>query len=545
MRIGIPREVFQDERRVAGTPRTVKKLCQSGFEVWVERGAGDLAEHSDSAYAEGGAQIIDDVRRIWSESDIILKVRPPQKHPTLGQDEADLIRDGACLIGFIWPAQSRDLLEKLAAKRVTTIAMDCVPRITRAQKVDALSAMANAAGYRAVIEAANVYPRFLAGQVTAAGSIPPAKVLVIGAGVAGLAAIGAARGLGAIVRAFDTRPEAREQIRSMGAEAVELEFEEDAKGDGGYAKQMSDAFLEAERALFAHQAMEVDIIITTALIPGKEPPKLITPGMVESMREGSVIVDLAAPQGGNCSLTQPGKVITHKGVLIVGYIDLPSRMALQASWLYASVLVNMIDEMGGAESFRVDLENEVVRGALVTYAGEITWPPPKPTPPAPAAAKGPGELSAGAGSKQAESDVPAGSAHEQPWHEVLHKEEALVKSAVKGGWRTAVGLLAAAIAIVGIGLGAPESFLSHLTVFVLAVFVGWQVVWNVTPALHTPLMSVTNAISGIIVLGGMLHLSGSLGSAATILGFVAVLVASINIVGGFLVSRRMLAMFQR
>ena len=543
MRIGIPREVFQDERRVAGTPRTVKKLCQAGFEVWVEKGAGELAEHSDAAYAEGGACIVEDTANLWRESDIVLKVRPPQKHPTLGVHEADLIREGACLIGFIWPAQNRDLVEKLAAKNVTTVAMDCVPRITRAQKVDALSSMANAAGYRAVIEAANVYPRFLAGQVTAAGSIPPAKVLVIGAGVAGLAAIGAARGLGAVVRAFDTRPEAREQVQSMGAEAIELEFQEDARGEGGYAKQMSDAFLEAERKLFARQAMEVDIIITTALIPGKEAPKLITPGMVESMREGSVIVDLAAPQGGNCSLTQPGKVIVHKGVRIVGYIDLPSRMALQASWLYASVLVNMIEEMGGAAGFQVDMENEVVRGALVTHAGRITWPPPKPAPPPPAQARPESDGQAQAAPAEASA---ANQGHaEQPWHEVPHKEDHHVPAMPKGFWRASLWIVLAAAAIIGIGLGAPASFLSHLTVFVLAVFVGWQVVWNVTPALHTPLMSVTNAISGIIVLGGMLYLSGSLGNAATILGIVAVLVASINIVGGFLVTRRMLAMFQK
>jgi NAD(P) transhydrogenase subunit alpha len=535
MRIGIPREVFQDERRVAGTPRTVKQLCQAGFEVWVERGAGELAEHPDAGYAEAGAQIVEDVERLWGECDIFLKVRPPQAHPVLGKHEADLVRPGATLIGFIWPAQNQELLEKLAARNVTTIAMDTVPRITRAQKVDALSAMANAAGYRAVIEAATVYPRFLAGQVTAAGSIPPAKVLIIGAGVAGLAAIGAARGLGAIVRAFDTRPEALEQVRSMGAEPIELDFKEDARGEGGYAKQMSDAFLEAERALFARQAMEVDIIITTALIPGKEAPKLITAGMVESMREGSVIVDLAAPQGGNCTLTQPGKVIIHKGVRIVAYTDLPSRMALQASWLYASVLVNMIQEMGGAERFHVDEGNEVVRGALVTHAGRVTWPPPKPEP-KPAISAPPAAPPA----PRAAEPQP-----EQPWHEPTEhtdkKQPAVAPKRAKGlAW-----LVVAAAAIVAVGAWAPESFLSHLTVFILACFVGWQVIWNVTPALHTPLMSVTNAISGIIIVGGMLHLSGEFASWATLLGFAAVLVAAINIVGGFLVTRRMLAMFQK
>ena len=537
MRVGIPREVFPDECRVAGTPRTVKRLCQAGFEVWVERGAGEAAGHSDAAYAEGGAVIIAGTERVLAESDIVLMVRPPQMHPVLHLHEADLIREGATLIGFIWPAQNGEVVEKLRARNVTAVAMDCVPRITRAQAVDALSSMANAAGYRAVVEAVNLYPRFLAGQVTAAGSIAPAKVLVIGAGVAGLAAIGTARSLGATVRAFDTREAALEQIQSMGAEPLRVDIKEDAEGGGGYAKQMSDAFLQAELKLFAKQAMEVDIIITTALIPGKEAPKLITAGMVESMREGSVIVDLAAPQGGNCTLTQPGKVIKHKGVTIVGYMDLPSRMALQASWLYASTLVNMIEEMGGAEHFGVDMDNEVVRGALVTHGGEVTWPPPKPEPkPAP----GPEKV----------------GVSEQAWQEVPHgKEKVDPKAAAAKKEKHSKALLwmvIAALAMVGVGIGAPESFLSHFTVFVLAIFVGWQVVWNVTPALHTPLMSVTNAISGIIVIGGMLHLKGQFNADgemvigwATILGVVAVLVASINIAGGFLVTRRMLAMFQK
>lgn len=537
MRVGIPREVFPEECRVAGTPRTVKRLCQAGFEVWVERGAGDCAGHADAAYAEAGATIIDDVEQVWGESDIVLKVRPPQMHPALGTHEADLIREGACLIGFVWPAQNGEVVEKLRVRNVSTIGMDCVPRITRAQSVDALSAMANAAGYRAVVEAVYNYPRFLTGQVTAAGSIPPAKVLVIGAGVAGLAAIGTAKGLGATVRGFDTRAAALEQIQSMGAEPIILEFEEDAEGGGGYAKQMSDAFLEAERKLFALQAMEVDIIITTALIPGKEAPKLLTAGMVESMREGSVIVDLAAAQGGNCTLTEPGKVINHKGVSIVGYTDLPSRMALQASWLYATTLVHMIEEMGGADNFQIDMDNEVVRGSLVTHEGKVTWPPPKPKP-KPAAAV------------PAEKPTEKPAEPEQPWGEVPHdspkkadpKAEAEARAKqIKG----VVWVLIAAAAMIGVGIGAPQSFLSHFTVFVLACFVGWQVVWNVTPALHTPLMSVTNAISGIIIIGGMVHLSGSLGSAATILGLIAVFVAAINIAGGFLVTRRMLAMFQK
>ncbi|MEX2529536.1 MAG: Re/Si-specific NAD(P)(+) transhydrogenase subunit alpha [Gemmatimonadota bacterium] len=523
MRIGIPKEIFPTERRVAGTPRTVKRLSQAGFQVRIERGAGEEAEHPDAEYAEVGGELVDDVEALWRESDIVLKVRPPMYDEEREHHEADLLREGACLIGFIWPADNEDLLERLAKRRVSTIAMDRVPRITRAQKVDALSAMANAAGYRAVIEAASHYPRFLAGQTTAAGSIKPATVLIIGAGVAGLAAIGAARGLGAIVRAFDTRPEVGEQVRSMGAEFLELEFEEDASGEGGYAKVMSDAFIKAEMKMFAQQAMEVNIIITTALIPGKDAPKLITAGMVESMREGSVIVDLAAQQGGNCTLTKPGEVVHHHGVRIIGYTDLPSRMAIQTSWLYGSTLVNMIEEMGGAEAFTVDTENEIISGSLVTHEGRVHWPPP-PKPPAP------------------EESAP------QPWNESKAAGFAVPPKKEKEEKKSGAGLAwlgVAAAAIVAVGWGAPASFLGHLTVFVLACFVGWQVVWNVTPALHTPLISITNAISGIIILGGMLHLSGGWSEPATLLAFVAVLIAAINICGGFLVTRRMLAMFRR
>ncbi len=521
MRIGIPKEITPLERRVACTPRIAKRLCQSGFEVWIEQGAGADAEHLDEVYVESGAQIIEDPRRIWSECDIVLKVNPPGVHPTLNYHEADLLREGACLIGFIWPAQNEDLLRRLTARNATVIAMDCVPRITRAQTMDALSAMAHAAGYRAVIEAANAYPRFFAGQSTAAGKVHPAKVLVIGAGVAGLAAIGAAKGLGAIVRAFDTRPEVGEQIRSMGAEFLELSFDEESEGAGGYAKTMSKEFIEAEMKLFAQQAMDTNIIITTALIPGKPAPKLITAGMVESMREGAVIVDLASQQGGNCTLTEPGEVVVHHGVQIIGYTDLPSRMAIQTSWLYASVIANMIDEMGGAEDFKIDLENEIVRGALVAHAGEITWPPPqvKPVTPAPQV--------------QSETWTEGGAQESKSKQSIFRRHAGLF-------WLAFAGL-----AIFLVGWRAPESFLSHLTVFVLACFVGWQVVWNVTPALHTPLMSVTNAISGIILIGGMFHLSGALSEPATILGIIAVFIAAINVSGGFLVTRRMLAMFRK
>lgn len=526
MRIGIPKEIHAGERRVAGTPKTVKKLIEMGFEITVEEGAGFAAEHHDEMYAQAGATITSDTKALWADSDIILKVHSPQVHPLLGVHEADLIKEGGCLIGFIWPAQNQDILDKLNARNASVLAMDCVPRITRAQKVDALSAMANAAGYRAVIEAVNVYPRFLTGQSTAAGAIKPAKVLVIGAGVAGLAAIGAAKSLGAIVRAFDTRLEVGDQVRSMGAEFLELDFEEDGAGAGGYAKIMSKEFLEAEMKLFAQQAMEVDIIITTALIPGKPAPRLITAGMVESMREGGVIVDMAAQQGGNCALTKADEMIIHKGVRIVGYTDLASRMAIQTSWLYASTLVSMLDEMGGDENFAIDMDNDIVRGSLVCHNGQTTWPPPRK-----------------------ESAQPPVASPDQP--SPAAPAPAAQKAKESSKYTGVAVMIIIAVALLALGRVAPSEFLSHFTVFVLACFVGWQVVWNVTPALHTPLMSVTNAISGIILIGGMLHLGTQAGAEAStdtialILGAAAVFLAAINISGGFLVTRRMLSMFQR
>ncbi|MHC4908549.1 MAG: Re/Si-specific NAD(P)(+) transhydrogenase subunit alpha [Planctomycetota bacterium] len=518
MKVGIPREVHPEEKRVAGTPRTVQRLRKLGFEIVVERDAGRDAGFSNGSYVEAGATIVEG-DAAYTTVDVVLKVREPMPHPDLGVHEADLIKEGATLIGFIWPAQHQEMIEKLASRNITTIAMDQVPRISRAQKMDALSAMANLAGYRAVVEAANAYPRLMSGQATAAGRVPPAKVLVIGGGVAGLAAIGAARGLGAIVRAFDTRPEVKEQVESMGGEFLELDFAEEGAGQGGYAKVMSDEFIKAEMELFAKQAMEVDIIITTALIPGKEAPKLITAGMVESMREGSVIVDLAAQQGGNCTLTEPGMLVERHSVSIVGYTDLPSRMAIQSSWLYASTLVNMLEHMGDAETFTVDLDDKVVRGALVTHGGEITWPPPTEQPK----------------SVDLERPMP------EPTTPVDGEREARRRKAI---WST-IGMILTGLALLGIGMKAPESFVRHFTVFILSIFIGWQVIWNVKPALHTPLMSVTNAISGVIILGGMLHVSGEPGSLSTILGAVAVFVAMINISGGFLVTQRMLAMFSK
>ncbi|MCH9057041.1 MAG: Re/Si-specific NAD(P)(+) transhydrogenase subunit alpha [Planctomycetes bacterium] len=527
VRIGIPREIHPTEKRSAATPGIVVRLGRLGFDVVVERGTGAGMEWDDSAYASAGAAL-SDAAGVWAESDIILKVRAPEMHPELGVHEADLMQPGALLIGFLRPAQNQEMLEKLAKAGASAIAMDCIPRTTRAQRMDALSAMANLVGYRAVIEAAHHFPKFFSGQVTAADTILPAKVLVVGAGVAGLAAIGAARGLGAIVKAFDTRPEVAEQVRSMGAEFLELDFKEEGSGGGGYAKEMSKAFIEAEMALFAQQAMEVDIIITTALIPGRRAPVLFTEGMVESMKEGSVIVDLAAEQGGNCAVTRPGEVVKRFGVTVIGLTDLLSRMARQSSHLYGATIVHLLEEMGGGDGLQIDLENDIVRPALVTHEGKVTWPPPQTE------QQRKEEPQAQTDAVLADDSVPVESvAKTTPSKKILRR------------WRSLSWAAAAAAVALLIGTKAPESFQSHLTVFVLACFVGWQVVWNVTPALHTPLMSVTNAISGIIIIGGMLQLSsGPSVGAATILGVVAIFVATINIAGGFLVTNRMLSMFR-
>jgi NAD(P) transhydrogenase subunit alpha len=523
VRIGIPKEIHLGERRVAATPQTVLRLKKLGFEVAVETGAGREIDCFDGTYREAGAVIIDDTKELWASSDVVIKVRPPEQNKTLGVHETGLMREGGWLVGFVWAAQNKELLQRFAARKSTVFAMDSVPRITRAQKMDALSAMANIAGYRAVIEAANHFSRFFGGQMTAAGKVEPAKVLVIGAGVAGLSAIGSARSLGAIVKAFDPRSATREQVQSMGADFLEVNIEEEGEGKGGYAKEMSDKFLVMEMALFAQQAMEVDIIITTALIPGKPAPKLITKGMVESMKPGSVIVDLAAEQGGNCAMTEPGKVVNYKGVSVIGYTDLPSRMASMSSQLYGSTIAALLEELKDKETgvLKVDYENEVARGALVVHEGKIMDPPPTP-PPAPE----PGVPTKSTASVMAQTNQKAAG----------HESE----SGVNPLW-----LALAGIALLGIGFAAPASTLSHFTVFMLACFVGWQLVWNVKPALHTPLMSVTNAISGIILVGGMLQLSGTNLNLTTILGAIAVLIATINIAGGFLVTNRMLAMFRK
>jgi NAD(P) transhydrogenase subunit alpha len=529
MRVGIPREIGLGERRVAATPETTKRLLKLGFEVIVERGAGELASFQDTDFEASGASITDDVAEVWS-SDVVLKVRPPEANAD-GTHEADLLREGSVLVSFVWPAKNPELLARLSARKATVLAMDLIPRITRAQKMDALSSMANIAGYRAVIEAASFFGRFFTGQMTAAGKVPPAKVLVIGAGVAGLAAIGAARSLGAIVRAFDTRPGVKEQVESLGAEFLPLVYEEEAAGEGGYAKEMSPAFIAAEMALFAEQARDVDIIITTALIPGKPAPILLSQELVASMKKGSVIVDLAAENGGNCALTEPGKVVDKRGVTIIGYVDLPSRLAPTASQLYGANLCHLLADMGGAKSWHVDLEDEVIRGSLILEAGELRWPPPRKDPKkddAPAATKRTPSVRPAPHVAASETKKPAGSGH-----------------GATQGKEGVVGLLVLAAVLTAAGRFAPPGFLAHLTVFVLACFIGWRVVWNVSPALHTPLMSVTNAISGIILVGGMLTLGGPIDSPATVLGALAIFFASINVAGGFLVTQRMLRMFRK
>ncbi len=523
MKLGIPKEIHPGEKRVATTPDVAEKIKKLGFEINIESGAGLLSNFSDEAYKEAGCTIRKNAKTLWKNADIIMKVRPPESHPELAIDETELLSKGKHLISFIWPAQNDALMKKLAAREVTVLAMDSVPRISRSQKLDALSSMANIAGYRAVVEAAQHFGRFFTGQITAAGKVPPAKVLVIGAGVAGLAAIGAAKSMGAIVRAFDTRPEVKEQIESMDAEFLMLDFKEDGSGEGGYAKTMSKEFIEAEMALFARQAMEVDIIITTALIPGKPAPKLITEGMLETMKSGSVIVDLAAEQGGNCALTEKNKVVVKHGVTLIGYTDLPSRLATQSSQLYATNLRHLLTELCPNKDGKIDvnMDDEVIRGTTVIKAGKITWPPPAPT------------LSV---SPKPSLKTETSTTEKND----IKEKESLLPEAVK----QLLPLLIIGGALFSLGSVAPASFMSHFTVFVLACFIGYQVIWNVSASLHTPLMSVTNAISGIIIIGAVVQISAP-GFFITLLSGLAILIASINIAGGFLVTRRMLDMFRK
>ncbi len=518
MIIGVPTETYSGEKRVALTPETAGHIIKLGHTVCVQSGAGLAANIADELYSDAGVEILADAKVVYDKADVIMKVRAPATESPVG-DEVSMLRSGTTLISFIWPAQNEDLMKAMAARNVTVLAMDSVPRMSRAQKLDALSSMANIAGYRAVVEAANQFGRFFTGQITAAGKVPPAKVLVIGAGVAGLAAIGAARGMGAIVRAFDTRPEAAEQVESMGAEFLMLDFkdDEDGAGEGGYAKLMSKEFIDAEMALFREQARDVDIIITTALIPGRPAPELIMTDMVESMKPGSVIVDLAAEQGGNCKLTRANEVIKHGGVTLIGYTDLPSRMAAQSSQLYGTNLRHLLTDLTPEKDgvINVNMEDEVIRGATVIKDGEITWPPPPP------------KLSALPKAKPKPVAVPVA---------------AEVKTGGVSG--SVIGAAVAVVALLLVGSVAPADFMSHFTVFVLACFVGYQVIWSVSPALHTPLMSVTNAISSIIVVGALLQLSSASGL-VVFLAAIATLIASINIAGGFLVTQRMLKMFRK
>ena len=523
--IGVPKETAAGEKRVATVPEAVEKLIKLGFKVMVQSGAGDAANCSDDTYRAAGAEIAATAAQLWSGSDIVFKVGVPTT------EDVGLLREGGTLIGFIWPAQNPELMQQLAAKKATVLAIDALPRtLSRAQKMDALTSQAGVAGYRAVIEAANAFGRFFNGQITAAGKVPPAKVFIAGAGVAGLAAIGTAAGLGAIVRANDTRAEVADQVVSLGGEFVKVDYEEEGSGGGGYAKVMSEGFQQAQREMYAKQAREVDIIITTALIPGKPAPRLITAEMVRSMKPGSVIVDMAAERGGNCELTEPGQAVVKHGVTIVGYTDLTSRLAKQSSTLYASNLFRLAEELCKTKDgvINVNMDDEAIRGLTVIKDGVVTWPPPAPKMPAapPAAAK---------------PAVPPPKSHGHG-----------ARGAPASAKSTAITFLIAALLFWFVGAYAPAAFLGHFTVFVLACFIGYMVVWNVTPALHTPLMSVTNAISSIIAIGALVQVAppvtGGVDRPETwILGLAVASIAltSINMFGGFAVTRRMLEMFRK
>jgi len=528
MTIGVPRENFAGEKRVATVPEVVERLIKLGFEVLVESGAGNEANFSDEAYQAAGARIAPDAAALYAGAGMVFKVRAPT------QDEIALMKPGTTLVSFVWPAQNPELMQQLAGRGLTVLAMDTLPRqLSRAQKMDALTSMASISGYRAVIEAANAFGRFFNGQITAAGKIPPAKVFVAGAGVAGLAAIGTAANLGAIVRANDTRAEVADQVTSLGGEFVKVDYEEEGSGGGGYAKVMSEGFQKAQREMYAGQARDADIIITTALIPGKPAPRLITAEMVRSMKPGSVIVDMAAEQGGNCELTVPGETVVRHGVTLIGYTDLPSRLAKQSSTLYATNLFRLTEELCKTKDGVIDvnMEDDALRGLTVVKDGEVTWPAPAPKlpaapPPKPAAA--------------------AATPAKKSGHGHGAGEPASARS-------VAILFAVAAVMLWVIGAFAPASFLAHFTVFVLACFVGYMVIWNVTPSLHTPLMSVTNAISSIIAVGALIQIAPPLGEGVgdrpggLILGLavLALSLTAINMFGGFAVTRRMLAMFRK
>ena len=531
MIIGVVKEIHHGERRVAMAPSVVKQCIKSGHSVLVEHGAGVIANFTDEQYQDSGAEIVQSAHKVWRLADVILKIRPPeeevkeieegeeQENLETGRHEGDLLRKDSCLICMLSPGRNPELLERLAKTGGTAIAVDAIPRISRAQSMDVLSSMANISGYRAVTEAAHNFGRLFTGQITAAGKIPPAKVLVIGAGVAGLSAIGCAQSLGAIVRAFDTRISVREEVISMGAEFLEIDNKEDGAGSGGYGKTMSKEFIEAEMNLIAEQAKEVNIIITTAAVPGKRSPILITKEMVESMIPGSIIVDLAAEEGGNCELTKPGEFHLYKKIIIIGFTDLPSRLPTQASQLYSNNTAKLIQYLTKDGKLELDLEDEITGAITVVHQGNVIWDSAR---------------------QVTETQQPVQSERQEtaPEEAVAVKRDKKTKNIF---WPKFI--MMALIIILGglIGFGGSTTLISHLTVFVLACFVGYMVIWNVTPSLHTPLMSVTNAISGIIVIGGMIHLSED----QILLPAIAVLIATINIVGGFLVTHRMLGMFRK
>lgn len=510
MKIVIPIEVDPNEDRVAISPKNISKLKKLGYDVYIQSNAGLKAKYTDEDYLNAGANIVDSAEELYSIADIVFKVQPPT------DQEINLMKPGTLVLSYLYPALNQQLLTKLAEKGINAVAMDAIPRISRAQKMDVLSSMSNIAGYRAVVEAAFHFGRFLNGQITAAGKVDPAKVLVIGTGVAGLAAIGTAKSLGAIVRAFDTRKETAEQVQSMGAQFITVDLEEDGSTETGYSKEMSEAYIKAELALFKKQAQEVDIIITTAQIPGKEAPKLLFEDHVNAMKCGSVIVDLAAPTGGNCVLTKKDEIITtDNGVTILGKVNM---MPTQASYLYGNNLINFLEELGTADKFNINMNDDVIKRAVVVYNGKINWPPE----PLPVSAQKP------IISKSIEQDS-------------ISKAKKLSKQLINN----AIYIIIVGICLFFLGKVAPPDFMRHMTVFVLAVFVGWNVIWNVTHALHTPLMSVTNAISGIIIIGGLLQMQSNITDAKSILAFISILIACINIVGGFLVTYRMLKMFKK
>ncbi len=524
MKIGAPKEIAEGENRVAMTPASVKDLAKLGHTAVIEAGAGAAAGFSDAAYTEAGAEVVKTAAALWKAADVVTKVQPPTA------TEAKRLTADKTLISFFYPAQNEKMLQTVSKTGATLVAMDMVPRISRAQKMDALSSMANIAGYRAVIEAGNNFGRFFTGQVTAAGKVPPAKVLIVGAGVAGLAAIGTSTSLGAITYAFDVRPEVAEQVESMGAEFVFLDFEEeqqDGAATGGYASVSSPEFREAQLAKFRELAPDMDIVITTALIPGRDAPKLWLEDMVAAMKPGSVCVDLAAERGGNVEGTvKDEKVVTDNGVTIIGYTDFPSRMAAQSSTLYATNIRHMLTDLTPEKDGQInhDMEDDVIRGATAAHGGEVTFPPPPP-----------------------KVQAIAAKPKETPKELTPEEKRAQEVAAFKAQTRQQVTLLGGAGAVIlGVGLipGMPASFMQHFIVFVLAVFIGFQVIWNVAHSLHTPLMAVTNAISSIIILGALIQI-GSSSILITILAALGIFMAGVNIFGGFLVTRRMLAMFQK